>query len=58
MKVKSFLPDLQNVRQQSVNNCWPSIMVNHSAMWQLLSIYIVLTVSIRQKAQEYLVVAL
>jgi len=58
MEVKRFLPHLQNARQQFVNDCWPSIMVNHSAMWRLVSIYIVLTVTVRQKAQEYLAVAL
>jgi hypothetical protein len=52
------LPHLQNERQQSINDCWPSIMVNHSAIWQLLPIYIVFTVIILYKAQEYLVVAL
>jgi hypothetical protein len=52
------MPHLQSERQQSVNDCWLSIMVNHSAMWRLLSIYIVLTVIIHYKAQEYLVVAL
>jgi hypothetical protein len=41
-----LLPHLQNELQQSVNNCCPSIMVNHSAMWRLLSIYIILTVII------------
>jgi len=47
MKVKCFLPHVQNARQQSVNNGCPAIMVNHSAMWQLLAIDIVLTVIIR-----------
>jgi hypothetical protein len=56
--MNGFLPHLQNERQPSVNYCWPSIMVNHSAMWWLLSIYVVLTVIILQKAKEYLVVAL
>jgi len=56
--MKRFLPHLQNERQQSVNDCLPSIMVTHSVMWRLLSIYIVLTVIILYKAQEYLVVAL
>jgi len=46
VKVKRFIPHLQNERQQTFNDCWPSIMVNHSAMWLLLSIYIVLTVII------------
>jgi hypothetical protein len=44
VKVKRFLPHLQNERQLTVNDCWPSIIVNHSVMWQLLSIYIVFTV--------------
>jgi len=52
------LPHLENDRQWSVNDCWPSIMVNHCAMWPLWSIYIVLPAFVPLKAQEYLVVAL
>jgi len=44
---ETLLPHLQNARQQSVNDYWPSIMVNHSMLWRLLSVYIVLTVTIR-----------
>ena len=56
--MKCSLPLHENERQCSVNNCWPSIMVNHSAMWPFLSIYIVLTVFVLQKAHEYWVVPL
>jgi hypothetical protein len=35
VKVKRLLPHLQNESQPSVNDCCPSIMVNHSTMWRL-----------------------
>ena len=57
-KVKCSLPHQENECQRSVNDCWPSIFVNHSAMWPLLSVYMVLTVLVHEKAHEYLVVAL
>jgi hypothetical protein len=41
--VKHSLPYLEYVRQSRVNNCWPSVIVNHSAMWPLWSIYMILT---------------
>jgi hypothetical protein len=44
--------------QQSVNDCLPSKMVNYSAMWLLLSIFIVFTVLVCCKVHKYLVVAL
>jgi hypothetical protein len=47
VNVKHFLPHLQNEQQQSANDFSPSIIVNHSVMWWLLTIYIVLTVIIR-----------
>jgi len=56
--VTCSLPDLENEHQRSVNDYWPCIMVNHSAMWSLLSIYIVLTGFVCHKAQEHVVVAL
>jgi hypothetical protein len=42
--MKCSLPHLENERQWSVNDGWPSIMVNYHTMWPLLSIYEVLTV--------------
>jgi len=51
------LPHPGNERQQSVNDCWPSIMVHHSAMWPLLSIYMDITVLVCSKSHQYLVVA-
>jgi len=56
--VKRTLPHYENECQWSINDCWPSMMVKHSALWPLQSIYIVLTVFVRYKSQEYLVVAL
>jgi len=56
-KVTCSLPHLEDEHQWSVNDCWPCIMVNPSAKWSLLSIYVVLTAFVGQKAQEYLVVA-
>jgi hypothetical protein len=47
VRVKRFLPHLQNERQQIVNDCWALFMVNHSAMGRLLCIYIVSTGTIR-----------
>ena len=35
-------PQLDYVRQPNVNDWWPSMMVNLSALWLLLSIYSVL----------------
>jgi len=58
MIVKRFLPHLQNEHEHHVNDCWPSIMINPSVMWRLLFKYIIFTVIICYKAQEYLVVAL
>jgi hypothetical protein len=43
-EVNRSQPQLENECQQSVNDFWPSVMVNHDVMWLLLSIYIVLTV--------------
>jgi hypothetical protein len=56
--VKCSLPNHENERQQSVNACWLAIMVDYSAMWLLLSIYMVLAILVYKKAHEYLVVAL
>jgi len=57
VKMKCSLPDLENECQWSVNNCWPSNMINYNTMWPLLSIYVVLAVLGREKAHKYLVVA-
>ena len=46
-KVKRSVPHDENERQWSVNDCWLCNMVNHSVMWPLLYIYIVLTVLVR-----------
>jgi hypothetical protein len=37
------LPDHENERQCSVQDCWPGIMVNQSGMWPFVAIYIVMT---------------
>jgi hypothetical protein len=55
--MKRLLPCRENEGQPSVNDCWPSIMVTHSVMSPLWSIYIVLTVFIHYIVQKYLVVA-
>jgi len=51
-------PHLENERQWNVNDCSPCIMVNHSVIWSVLPIYIVLTGSIGQDTQEHMVVPL
>jgi len=56
--VKLSLLQLENERQWSFNDCWPSIVVNPSAMWPVWSIYVVLTVFVCETAREYIVVAL
>ena len=56
--MKLSLLQLENERQWSFNDCWPSIVVNPSAMWPVWSIYVVLTVFVRETAREYIVVAL
>ena len=52
------MPDHENERQQSVNDFWPCIMVNQSAMWPLMAIYKVVTGFIGENAQYHLVAAL
>jgi len=39
--VKHSLPNSEKEHQWSVNDCWPSIIINNSVMWPLWSIYIV-----------------
>jgi len=53
---KRSLPQLEQVRQWSVDDCWLCIMLNHRAKWPLWSINIVLTAFVCQNAQEYVVV--
>ena len=55
--MKCSLPHYVNERQWSVNDCWPSIMVDYSVMWPLTLIYMVLTVLVPYKAHKYLVLA-
>ena len=39
MKVKCSLPNHENECQQSVNDCWPSITVNYSAVGIIVFIH-------------------
>jgi len=42
-KAAHSLPDHDNEHQPSINDIWPSMMVNQSARWLLMAIYGVLT---------------
>jgi hypothetical protein len=56
-KVTCSLPNLENEGQWSVNDRMPCIIVNHSTMSLLLSIYIVSTAFVGHWTEERLVVA-
>jgi len=47
------LPNLENGRQPSVNEFWPCITVNQSAMWPLMTIYEVVTGFIGENSQDH-----
>jgi len=52
-KATRSLPNLENGRQPSVNEFWPCITVNQSAMWPSMTIYEVVTGFIGENSQDH-----